>query len=454
MTGAKIRKRRENTKTMLPPAAVNICGRRLLETLMDGNTQQTATSGGRYAFLVLFLVLMSALGSFVNDMFTPSLPAMCRFFHTTIPTVQLGLTAGMVGLALGQFILGPVSDHVGRKPVLVVSVSLFIVAAVVSVFSPTINFFICCRLFQGIGASGGYFLARTMPADLYSGRALARLMGLIGAINGIAPASAPVLGGITSDAFGWKGVFVVLAGFALIILLLSPFVRESLPEERRTQVSVWKSFGGYRDLLRNRRFMIHVSFKGLALGVLFAYISAAPFILQNHYGLSQTSYGLVIGFNSLFVVSGAMLSLRFHPLKKAAYTGSIILAGGIVAQAVSLWLVHSIYVYEACMCVMLFGLGLIFSTTNSLAMNEGRVRAGEASSILGISGYVVGAVVAPLVGVGNVLHSTAIVFLCLGAAVMIFSLASRRLSPDLDAPSAPPSPASSTSESPAPPAEK
>lgn len=193
----------------------------------NNNSAQTAGVPRHYWFLVTFLVLMSALGSFVNDMFTPSLPAMTRYFHTTIPTAQLGLTTGMIGLALGQFILGPVSDHYGRKPVLVASVALFIAAAVVSVFSPTIHFFIGCRLFQGMGASGGYFLARTMPADLYSGRALAKLMALVGAINGVAPASAPVIGGVTADIFGWRGVFVALAIFAAVILVLSLPVSDS-----------------------------------------------------------------------------------------------------------------------------------------------------------------------------------------------------------------------------------
>lgn len=401
--------------------------------MMDNNNSaQTAGVPRHYWFLVTFLVLMSALGSFVNDMFTPSLPAMTRYFHTTIPTAQLGLTTGMIGLALGQFILGPVSDHYGRKPVLVASVALFIAAAVVSVFSPTIHFFIGCRLFQGMGASGGYFLARTMPADLYSGRALAKLMALVGAINGVAPASAPVIGGVTADIFGWRGVFVALAIFAAVILVLSLPVKESLPADRRTKVSVIGSFKGYLGLLRNRRFMVHVCFKGFSLGLLFAYISAAPFIIEDHYGLSQTAYGLVIGFNAIFVVCGSMLALRFRPLKKAAVVGSLVVAAGVAVQTWALWHVHSLVFYEVCMCVILFGLGLIFTTTNTLSMNEGRGQAGEASAILGIAGYAVGAVVAPLVGLGNVLHSTAIVFVCLTVVILIFSFTTRRIAPDLD----------------------
>lgn len=385
-----------------------------------------------YWFLVIYLVGLSALGSFVNDMYTPSLPAMCRFFHCFVPTVQMGLTMGMIGLALGQFLMGPISDRYGRRPVLICSTLLFIFAAIVSIFSPTIHFFVACRLFQGIGASGGYFLARTIPADVYQGRGLAKLMALIGAINGIAPASAPVIGGVTADAFGWKGIFVVLAAFAVLLLAFSPMMKESLAPSRRSSGSWLHSFGGYVSLLKDRAFMTHVCFKGTSLGLLFAYISASPFILQTHYGLSQTYYGLVIGFNALFVATGSMIALRFHPLKKAAFIGSLILGGGILGQAVALYTINSIWVFEGFMIVILFALGLIFSTTNTLAMNEGRSQAGEASSVLGISGYVFGAIVSPLVGIGDVFHSTVVVFVSLTILVIICSFGSKAIAPDLN----------------------
>lgn len=385
-----------------------------------------------YIFLVVFLVLISALGSFVNDMYTPSLPAMCRFFGCSVSLAQMGLTTGMIGLAVGQLVLGPLSDRYGRLPVLYGSLILFIIAAVLSVFATSIHIFNTCRFFQGVGASGGYFLARTIPADIYSGRNLAKLMALIGGINGIAPASAPVIGGVTADHFGWKGVFILLTAFAFIILILSKGMKESLPPSQRTTGKWTAAIVGYRRLLSNRKFMIHVSFKGLALGMLFAYISATPFILQTTYGLSQTVYGLVIGFNALFVAAGSMIALKFHPLKRAASYGCVILLGGVVGEAIALFSIHSLWVFEIFVVIMMLGLGLIFSTTNTLAMNEGRNDAGEASSVLGISGYVVGAFVSPLVGLGNILHSTAIAFVALAVLIAVFSILSSKISPDLN----------------------
>lgn len=387
---------------------------------------------GYYGFLVLFLVVLSAQGSFVNDMYTPALPTMCRFFGCAVSVSQLGLTMGMIGLGVGQMILGPVSDKYGRKPVLIVTTLLFIAAAVASVFSPTIHIFNLCRFFQGIGASSGYFLAKTIPADVYAGRPLARLMALIGAINGIAPASAPVIGGIMADAFGWKSIFLLLAGFAVIVLVMAWIVKESLPADRRVTGSLLSSMKGYGTLFKSVPFMTHVMLKASALGLLFAYISSSPFILQNHYGMSQTSYGLLIGFNALFMAVGSMISLRFRPYKKAAFIGAVIVAVGVTALTVALYTVHNLWVYDGCMVIILFALGILFATSNTLAMNEGREHSGEAAAIIGLGGYVIGSIASPLVGLGNELHSTAIVNIVLAVLVMVFAVASRRIPADLN----------------------
>lgn len=384
-----------------------------------------------YRFLVMYLVLLSALGSFVNDMYTPSLPEMSRYFGCTASQAQLSLTFGMIGLGIGQLLMGPISDHYGRKIVLSVSLIVFITAAVVSVFSPNMTTFLFLRFVQGAGAAGGYFLARTIPADIYHGRDLAKLMALIGAVNGLAPASSPMLGGIIADHGGWKAVFIVLAAFALLVLCIAPKLKESLYKQDRTTVPWYKTIPGYLKLMKNTPFMVHISLKGCALGLLFSYISAAPFILEIHYGFSQTMYGIIVGLNSLAIAAGSMLSLRFHPFKNAVIPATIILLPSILIGAYALWHIHSFLLFEICSISMLFAGGMIFSVTNSLAMNEGRMQAGEASALLGVAGYVVGAIVAPLVGIGNILHSTALVFLGLLLLVIIFSIWTYRLKADL-----------------------
>lgn len=413
---------------------------------MDSNTQSSSgaagsgsvtivndsgPSGGYFAFLIIYLVLLSAFGSFVNDMYLPTLPEMVRSFHTSRSVVQLGLTFGMIGLGFGELILGPLSDRFGRKPILVIALIVFAIGAMCSVWSKTIHVFLWWRLVQGLGASGGYFLARTIPADLYKGRALAKVMALVGAINGFAPASAPVIGGLVAKSVGWQGIFWILFGFSALLLLLTPAFKESLPKTRRVTGHFGAAFHNYVILSRNRHFVVHVMLKGTALGVLFAYISSAPFIIQDHYGFSQLQFGLFMGFNAIFVACGATLALHFKPLKKAAVLGGRALLLVAITQFICFYTVDNVWVYEALNLPMLFFLGMLFTVGNTLAMNEGRDCAGDASALIGLMGYVFGATVSPLVGLGNILHSTAITILVLAVLVLVFTRMTRVLPADL-----------------------
>lgn len=392
---------------------------------------QQGPTGGYYAFLIIYLVLLSAFGSFVNDMYLPTLPEMVRSFHTTRSTVQLGLTFGMIGLGFGELILGPLSDRFGRKPILIGALIVFAIGAMCSVWSKTIHVFLWWRLVQGLGASGGYFLARTIPADLYKGRALAKVMALVGAINGFAPASAPVIGGLVARSVGWQGIFWILFGFSCILLLLTPAFKESLPKSRRVTGHFGAAFKNYAVLSHNKHFVIHVMLKGAALGVLFAYISSAPFIIQDHYGFSQLQFGLFMGFNALFVAAGATVALHFKPLKRAAVVAGRSLVVVAIAQFICFYTVDNIWVYEALNLPMLFCLGMLFTVGNTLAMNEGRACAGDASALIGLMGYIFGATVSPLVGLGNQLHSTGITILILSLLVLLFTRMTRVLPADL-----------------------
>lgn len=389
--------------------------------------------GGKsyYFFLVAYLVLMSAFGSFVNDMYIPSLPEMRRFFATTVSEVQLGLTTGMIGLSVGQLLMGPLSDRYGRKPILLISMLVFIGGAVASVYSPNIQTFLGWRFVQGCGASGAYFLARTVPADIYGGRQLAKIMALVGAINGFAPASAPVLGGFLAGTIHWQGIFWVLSGFAGLLIAISFFFKETLPPDKREKGKLIDIFKEYLPLFKNRAFMTHVMLKGVALGLLFAYTSSAPFIIQDVYHYSQLDFGLFMGFNALFAAAGSIIALRFKVLKDAAWVGGWVLMISTVVEALALFLVHDFWAFEVGMLPVIFSLGMIFTVGNTLAMNEGRSNAGAASAILGIGGYVFGAAVSPLVGIGDILHSTAVVFIVMAFLTLICSYGTRRLAPDL-----------------------
>ena len=397
----------------------------------DIDIQSAPTSGGYYWFVIIYLVLLSAFGSFVNDMYIPTLPYMCRAFHCSVSTCQLGLTFGMIGLGVGQMLFGPFSDRWGRKPILYIAMVVFAVGAICSIWSKSIWEFIWWRLVQGFGASGGYFLARTIPADMYKGQNLAKVMALVGAINGFAPASAPVLGGFVSHSIGWKGIFWILFGFSLMLLVLAPALKESLPKARRVQGPFWIAFRNYGYLIKNKRFMIHSTLKGAALGLVFAYVSAAPFIIQDHYHYTELEFGLFMGFNAIFIAVGATTALTFKPLKKAAVFSGWGIMFLTIGQGICLFLLDNVWVYEAWNICIIFCVGMIFTVSNTLAMNEGRLYAGDASALLGFIGYVFGGIASPLVGLDNVLHSTAITQVAYAVIILIFAHLTKVLPPEL-----------------------
>jgi DHA1 family bicyclomycin/chloramphenicol resistance-like MFS transporter len=209
---------------------------------------------GYFYFLIIFLGILSAFGPFITDMYLPTLPSMVEDFGTTEALVQFSLTMGMIGLAVGQIFFGQMSQKWGRRPILIVSMALFIVAAVACVFSENISFFLICRLAQGLGGAGGIVLARSIATDCYSGRELAKMMAIIGAINGIAPATAPIVGGLVAKTIGWQGIFVILAVIGLILFVMSLIYRETLPSDKRLTGSLASTFTEYPKVCRIKRF--------------------------------------------------------------------------------------------------------------------------------------------------------------------------------------------------------
>lgn len=382
-----------------------------------------------FLFFVCYLAGLGAFGSLVNDLYLPTLPQMRVDFHASRSVVQLGLSFVMIGLGFGELFWGPLSDKMGRKPVLFMSLTLFIIASAVSIFSPTITFFIACRLFQGLGASGAYLLSRSIPTDECRGRELAKIMALIGAINGIAPVSAPLLGGLMASSIGWRGIFGVLTALGLVMFLLGLKLKETLPRANRKKGGLLSHMGEYIPLLRNRHFMIHVMLKGSALGVLFSYISAGPFIIQEHYGFSARAFGLLFGANAVAIVIGSIVCMKFSTMKRAAVIGAAGMVIFALAEAFAIPFADSIYVFEGLVVPLLFFSGLVFASANTLAMMEGHAEAGAASAILGLGGYIFGFIVSPLVGLGNILLSTSIAMVACALLCLLFGWLSHRLQP-------------------------
>ncbi|MDE5869975.1 MAG: multidrug effflux MFS transporter, partial [Muribaculaceae bacterium] len=357
-----------------------------------------------------------------------TIPAMMKEFHTSPSMTQMGISMAMAGMGLGSVLWGSASDRYGRKPTLIISLIIFVAATVVSLFSRSIAFFIVCRLFQGVGAGGAMVLSTSIPADVFMGRQLAKLMAIIGVVNGVAPALAPVLGGVMADWMGWRGIFVVLLVIGVIMTFWTTRYKETLPPGRRLQAHSFSDYlKAYRSLFANGRFMIYVTIKAVAIGLLYAYIASAPFILQSHYGFSALTFGLIFGGNALAMSVGSTLALRFKVMKQGLVIGCIGMFIFAVAEAFVMWTSASFIWYEIFAVPMLLFSGMIFSSANTLSMEVGRSEAGTASAILSVVKYAFAAVVSPLVGLGNMFHSTAIVFVVVTAIALLLAWKASRL---------------------------
>lgn len=373
-------------------------------------------------FIPATLGMLTAFGPFVTDFYLPVLPEMTGYFHTTPALASMSLTAGMIGLAAGQLFIGPLTDKYGRKRILVGSMLLFVVASLLCIFSGDIFMFNAMRVLQGLAGAGGIVIAKSMSADMYTGRELASFMALLGAINGIAPVCAPVVGGLMAGVTSWTGVFAVILAVGIVLMVCSMFLPETLQPANRIRKSVIKVYGNLFRVFRNSRFTLSVMAEMACFFMFFAYIASSPFIMQQVYHLSPLGYSLCFGLNALMIGVGAAMATRFRSQGTCLRFGGLgMLAGTLLLAfllntAMPLWIVMLSYIYT------LICFGLMQPPLTAIALDSERDNAGAASAIFGASGFVAGALSSPLVGIGDVTLTSGLVMVCGAVVCLLFIL--------------------------------
>lgn len=361
-------------------------------------------------FLVLLLGVLSAFGPFVVDLYLPSLPQLASFFDTPASMTQLTLTTAMIGLAVGQLLLGPMSDKFGRKKPLMISLAIYIISTILILFSPNIETMILLRAVQGLSSAGSVVISRAVATDLYRGREMTRFFGLLMTINGMAPIASPILGSLLLEYISWKGIFAFLAFIGVIVLLFCFRLKESLKESDRLQGSVLSTFSTFGIIAKNRLFMSYVAIESFLLGAMFAYIAASPFILQSVYGLSAFIFSLCFGTNGAALVIGANIGGKMANRTALSlgvfgfFIAAIYTIATLFIQPHWLWL-------EIGFFAMLLLMGFTFPAISSLAMESERQYAGSASALLGFAPFFLGGIVSPLVGIGDIFYATSAVIL-------------------------------------------
>lgn len=353
-------------------------------------------------FVPATLGMLTAFGPFVTDFYLPVLPEMAEFFHTSPALASMSLTTGMVGLAAGQVFIGPLTDKLGRKRILVASMLLFAVASVFCIFAPNIFVFNTMRVFQGVAGAGGIVISKSMATDMYSGRELANFMAVLGAVNGVAPVCAPVVGGLTASVASWQGVFALLLGVGVVLMVCSCFLKETLTPDRRISKGLLGTYANLFRVFRNGRFTLCTLSAMACFFTFFGYIASSPFILQQVYGLSPLAYSLCFGLNAFMIGIGAAVATQFKRQSTSIKCGAIDMLiasvglGFCLVAKMPLVIVMGFYLY------MLTSFGLMQPGLTAVALDSERANAGAASAIFGAAGFVAGAMSSPLVGLGQV----------------------------------------------------
>ena len=381
--------------------------------------------GNARLVLLFFLGTLSAFGPFVMDMYLPALPELAACFAAPASAVQLSLTSGMIGLAAGQLVFGPLSDRHGRRATLMACLVLFLMATAGCLFSRSIGQFVVLRFAQGMAGAGGVVVSRSIAADRYSGQRLTSTLAIVSSINGVATVAAPVAGGMMAAVGGWREIFWALFALGVVLLLMCYGFDESLPRGRRCS-SGWRQLGyGFSAVLRNRVYVLHTLQYGSTMVVLFANIASAPFLMQGRYGLSPQAFSLCFGANAVAMVLASAAAARFHSMER------LLRLGGRAMPALSLLLLGALslgagfWVYEALLFLLMAALGLTQTAASTQAMASERGNAGTASALLGASGFAFGGLVSPLVGLGDPAVTTGLLFV--GGSLLTWALTRRRL---------------------------
>src|ERR1700754_2465442 len=284
--------------------------------------------------LVVVLGSLIAIGPLTIDMYLPALPSITDDLGTTSTAVQLTLTGTLAGLALGQLVIGPMADAYGRRRPLLAGLALHVLASVACVVAPSIAVLGALRVVQGLAVAAATVVAMAVVRDLFSGTAFARLFSRLMLVMGLAPILAPTLGSAVLEATSWRGVFVVLAGFGVLLTLTALFaLRETLPPERRRRGGVADTMRTYADLLRDRVFVGMVLVAGFAMAALFSYVAGSSFVFQDQYGLDERQFGIAFGAGALGLIAATQLNVRLLRRRTPQRVLVVALAGGTAGGA-------------------------------------------------------------------------------------------------------------------------
>lgn len=398
---------------------------------MKGQWLTKQTASRIPAGFVLLLGALVAIGPLTIDLYLAAFPRITSDLSTTPAAVQFTITATLAGLALGQLLIGSLSDAVGRRRPLIVGLALYVLASLVIVVVPNVGLLATARFVQGLGASAGMVLSMAIVRDRFDGVQVGKVLARLMLVVGVAPALAPLIGAQFLLLGSWRWMFVALAGFGVLLLVLAvTLVRESLPVDRRRTGGVRPAVRSYLGLLGDRTFMSLALISGFSMAGVFTYVSTATFVYQGEFALSTQQFALLFASGAVAITAGTQLNGllvgRVAPTRvlTAAVCASLVVAVALVVFATTgAGLVPLVI---ALLLTMLCA-GVLLPAVPVIALEANAHRAGSAAALLGAVQFGVGAAAAPLTGLfGGGSQAMAIVMSSAAAVTGLLVLVARR----------------------------
>ncbi|MEU3892309.1 multidrug effflux MFS transporter [Streptomyces sp. NPDC029041] len=351
----------------------------------------------------MVLGALAATGPLSIDMYVPGFPAMGATLDASDSAVQLTMSTFLAGLVIGQLVIGPISDSIGRRRLLIGGVIGFGIFSLLCALAPNVQVLIAARFLQGAAGAAGPVLARAVLTDRFTGTDLPRYFAVLAQAVSVAPIAAPVLGGAVLSVASWRMIFVVLSviGLVLLILVLRK-VPESLPVERRRPGGLRITLLSMGSLVRSRVFVGYQLTLGFCGAALFIYASGSSFVFEGLLGLSPTIYSLIFAANAVgMLVAGLVfgrLSARWH-LNTLLTLGVGVAAMGSVLQVVLvITLGETIAGTWVSLFLVVVGAALVVPSTMSIGQAIARDAAGAGSACLGAAQFLLGGAISPIVG--------------------------------------------------------
>lgn len=384
--------------------------------------------------LILCLGLVAALAPLSIDMYLPSFPTIREEFGTTAAQVQLTLSGYMLGFTLGQLGYGPLSDRFGRRPVLFSGIALFIVMTILCATASSIESLSVYRFLQAVGGAAGTVLSRAIIRDQFSGTYMARAMSVMLMFILLAPMISPVIGGYLLVWIGWRAIFwtLVICGFLAIVVVMIG-VPESLPPGRRSRPGIRPLLRGYGRVLTHRQALGYVLSGGSSFGALFAFLSGAPFVFIEFYGVAPEHMGYIFTLNVIGVLAGGWLNSKIvvtQGVREMMTIGVWLLVAGAAILFVLIYTdVWGVWGVVAGIVVFTLPLNVINANAAAGALEYFPDNAGTASAVVGSVRYGYGAVSGVCVGVlhdGTALPMGIVILGCSALSILFLSAMLRR----------------------------